>query len=154
MADIKLVKYDKNDFSTPIKDLLNELAKYKSLAKSPEQLKADEEELTALKHKIAILEQTESMEKAMAILRLDNLKQQIADRELVEVVHAHWKEAKPGHDILFECSNCGRIISTSWGCCEDEDTKGCNGCDPTEEWQSCPTCGALMDEKDDNHESD
>ena len=76
-----------------------------------------------------------------------------ASGELTEVRHVHWKEVEPGHDILFECSNCGRIISTSWGCCEDKDTKGCNGCDPTEEWLYCPTCGALMNGKDDSHEN-
>ncbi|MDD3231581.1 MAG: hypothetical protein PHE09_20585 [Oscillospiraceae bacterium] len=77
--------------------------------------------------------------------------QKIASGEYAPVVHAHWKEVEPGHDVLFECSNCGRIISTSWGCCEDEDTKGCNGCDPTEEWLCCPTCRALMDGKDDSN---
>lgn len=73
----------------------------------------------------------------------------VASGELAEVIHAHWKEVEPGHDILFQCSNCGRIVSTSWGSCEDEDTHGNNGCDPTEEWLSCPTCGALIGGKDD-----
>ncbi|HVI41971.1 MAG TPA: hypothetical protein VM577_15070 [Anaerovoracaceae bacterium] len=77
----------------------------------------------------------------------------IASGEYAPVVHAHWKECEPGHDILFECSNCGRIISTGWGCCEDEDTQGNNGCDPTEEWLNCPSCGALMDGKDDSNEN-
>jgi hypothetical protein len=76
----------------------------------------------------------------------------VASGELQPVIHAHWKEVEPGHDILFECSNCGRIISTSWGSCEDDDTQGNNGCDPTEEWLCCPTCGALIDGKDDSHE--
>ena len=76
----------------------------------------------------------------------------ISAGEYKPVIHAHWKEVEPGHDILFECSNCGRIISTSWGSCEDEDTQGNNGCDPTEEWLCCPTCRALMDGKDDSHE--
>lgn len=65
-------------------------------------------------------------------------------------VHAHWEEVEPGHDVLFRCSKCGRIVSTSWGSCEDEDTHGYNGCDPTEEWLSCPTCGSRMDEMEDN----
>ncbi|MGX8711640.1 MAG: hypothetical protein ACQGTM_15515 [bacterium] len=77
---------------------------------------------------------------------------QIAAGEYRQVVHGKWKEVEPGHDILFKCSNCGRIVSTSWGSCEDEDTHGCNGCDPTEEWLNCPSCGALMDGKDDSHE--
>lgn len=67
--------------------------------------------------------------------------------EAAEVVHARWEDVEPGHDILFRCSNCGRIISSSWGACEDEDTNGNNGCDPLEEWLSCPTCGARMDGK-------
>ena len=71
----------------------------------------------------------------------------IAAGEYKRVVHAHWKEVEPGHDVLFECSHCGRIISTSWGSCEDEDTHGNNGCDPTEEWLTCPTCGARMDKE-------
>jgi hypothetical protein len=74
----------------------------------------------------------------------------IASGEYAPVVHAYWKEVEPGHDVLFECSNCGRIISTSWGSCEDEDTNGNNGCDPTDEWLSCPTCNAIMDESDMN----
>lgn len=60
---------------------------------------------------------------------------------------AHWKEVEPGSDILFECSCCGRIISSSWGTCSDEDTHGDNGCDPTEEWIYCPTCGSEMNEE-------
>ena len=71
----------------------------------------------------------------------------IAAGEYKWVVYAHWKEVEPGHDVLFECSHCGRIISTSWGSCEDEDTHGNNGCDPTEEWLTCPTCGARMDKE-------
>ena len=83
--------------------------------------------------------------------------------EYKQVVHAHWKEVEPGQDILFECSACGRIISTSWGCCDDEDTHGYNGSDPTEEWLCCPSCSAVMDDfrdwnpldgKDDSHETD
>ena len=73
----------------------------------------------------------------------------IAAGEYVSVVHAHWEEVEPGHDVLFECSRCGRIISSSWGSCEDDDTHGNNGCDPTEEWLTCPSCGARMDGKDD-----
>lgn len=82
------------------------------------------------------------MESTASILR------RVASGELAPVIHAHWEEVEPGHDILFQCSKCGRIISTSWGSCEDNDTQGCNGCDPTEEWLNCPSCGALMDGKD------
>jgi hypothetical protein len=72
----------------------------------------------------------------------------IASGEYAPVIHAHWEEVEPGHDVLFERSRCGRIISSGWGSFEDEDTHGNNGCDPTEEWLTCPTCGARMDGED------
>jgi len=84
---------------------------------------------------------------ASSLRVIASMLRKISAGEYKRVVHAHWKEVEPGHDILFECSNCGRIISTSWGCCEDEDTHGSNGCDPTEEWLTCPTCGARMDKE-------
>ena len=98
-------------------------------------------------HKSFLVSVLGYMEELLAV------RNKIAAGEYKPVIHAHWKEVEPGHDVLYECSNCGRIISTSWGCCEDEDTKGCNGCDPTEEWLCCPTCHALMDGKDDSHAS-
>ena len=88
-----------------------------------------------------VLNYIKAMKLAISCLRA------IAAGEYKRVVHAHWKEVEPGHDVLFECSHCGRIISTSWGSCEDEDTHGNNGCDPTEEWLTCPTCGARMDKE-------
>jgi hypothetical protein len=89
---------------------------------------------------------------ASSLRVIASMLRKISAGEYTPVVHAQWEEVNPGHDILFECSNCGRIISTSWGSCEDEDTKGNNGCDPTEEWLCCPTCGAPMDEKGDSHD--
>jgi len=57
----------------------------------------------------------------------------IANGELVEVVHAQWIKHADGSVTCLHCRR--RMSQSAYG------------------WPRCPNCGALMDGKDDNHET-
>lgn len=69
----------------------------------------------------------------------------IASGELAPVIHAHWKQVhwegwdgNPEESTHPVCSNCGGEPLL-------------NGCEDYELSPCCPSCGALMDGKDDSH---
>ncbi len=68
-----------------------------------------------------------------------NYLRKIASGEYAPVVHAHWKH----YSDIFppECSNC------NWDTEDDEYRNDVMT-------PYCPSCGALMDGKDDSHEAD
>lgn len=61
------------------------------------------------------------------------------------VIHAHWQESREGWEVRHFCSNCKKK-SVFYD-------KGYEEYIPTEVLSNyCPSCGALMDGKDENHE--
>lgn len=73
-----------------------------------------------------------------AMLKAAADERQIAAGELRPVIHAYWKgqSSNVGYRCVvhFACSNCGYEIA-------DDETVN----------KLCPSCGALMDGKDDSH---
>lgn len=75
----------------------------------------------------------DALELAASILR------RVASGKLAEVIHAHWNyTSRPNEDCMggshgvIECSHCKEDYGA--------------------EYDHCPSCGALMDGKDDSHE--